>query len=169
MFRFEPTIHQLPVEPEALVYLAESSNQPHVAVPGRKAQGAQANILALRNSPDTCWIYISLRLLADRELAVWVHEATELPLSLLQEVAEEAWLFCESMGFIMDVVPFDSRSASERAAILDRLRRSEGDAEASLPPAATTAGRGGEADSVQASFTPSPADLARLGRLLSSF
>lgn len=169
MFRFEPTVHTLPVAPEAIVYLAESSNQPHVAVPGRKAQAAQATVVGLREGTDACSVYISLWLLADCELAVWVHETTVLPLTRLEEVAEEAWLFCESMGFIMDVVPFDTLPPAEREAILDRILRAEEAPEVVLPQPAPAAALATEVESEPAPFSPSPSDLARLGRLLSSF
>ncbi|WP_373046251.1 hypothetical protein [Vulgatibacter sp.] len=174
MFHFDPTIQELPVNRESIAYLAESSNQPHVAVPGRQAQSSQAFVVALRTSSETVSIYVSLWLVLAREPAVWVYEKQNLPLSVLHEAVEEAWHFCESMGFMMDVVPADLGHV-ELARILSRLQRG-GETEADeaqpvrpaeAPGAFGTPGPAG--GSLTPTFTPSPGQLARLGRLLASF
>jgi hypothetical protein len=170
VFHYDPTIQQLPAHPGSIAYFAESSNQPNVAVPGRQAQAAQAIVLALRSGKGMVSVFVSLYLVVDREPAVYAYEIRDLPRAGLDAAVEEAWAFCESMGFILDVVPFDSRSPVEQARLLTRLRpagRDDTDIPiAAEPPAALTPGPAGQPDTT---FTPSPAQLARLGRLLASF
>ena len=160
MFHFDPSIQQLPSNREAIAYLAESSNQPIVAVPGRQAQAAQAFAVAIRTSGQTFSFYVGLWLALAKEPIFYVHESRHLPLSVLESVAEEAWNFCESMGFILDVVPLAQRSVVEVERILSRLRPGEGVEEISAAP--ITPGPAPARD-------PSPAQLGRLGRLLASF
>jgi len=170
VFHFDPSIQQLPVSREAIAYLAESSNQPIVAVPGRQAQAAQAFAVAIRTSAETCSFYVVLWLAVAKEPAVWVYETRHLPISAIAGVADEAWNFCESMGFILDVVPIAQRSAAEVNRILARLRREEeGTDELPVPvpaPAAPTVTPG---PSAGPGLLLSPAQLGRLGRLLASF
>ena len=169
MFHFDPTIQQLPARPEAVAYFAESSNQPNVAVPGRQAQAAQAVVTALRTSSETVSVFVSLFLVIDRAPAVYAYDMRNLPLAALEGAVDEAWAFCESMGFILDVVPFDTRSPAEQDRLLSRLRPSGHDdslALAAEPPSALTPG---PATAPARTFTPSPDQIARLGRLLASF
>src|SRR5690606_27527356 len=139
LFHFDPTIRQLPVRRGSIAWLAESSNQPNVAVPGRQAQAAQAYAVALRARGGTLAGYVSLWLTAAREPVVYVHDEENLPESALERFTQAARDFCESMGFILDPVSLDDASDEDRARILARLRR-EGEVTAvplgAEPPAA---------------------------------
>ena len=102
VFQFEPSLQQLAAKPGQLLALAESSNQPNVHVPGRQAQAAQAFVAAIQTSPDTCSIFVYLWLTQSRAPAIFAHERRHLPLASLEAAEDEAWHFCESMGFMLD-------------------------------------------------------------------
>lgn len=170
MFHFDPTLQQLPATPGSVVYFAESSNQPNVAVPGRQAQAAQAIVVALREGGGAVSVYVSLFLVVDREPVIFAYEVRPLPRAGLDAAVDEAWAFCESMGFILDVVPFGDRSPAERERLLTRLRpAAPGEHTPPLAAEAPAALTPGPHAAPNAPFTPSPAQLARLGRLLASF
>lgn len=168
MFHFDPNLQQLSAPPGSVVYVAESSNQPNVAVPGRQAQAAQAIVVGLRSGHSVS-VFVSLYLAQERVPAIFVHERRRVPLTALDRAVEDAWVFCESMGFILDVQPFGSMSRVEQERLFARLRPGEAsDTNAPVvpePPAALTPGP----TTPVAAPTPSPAELARLGRLLASF
>ena len=169
MFRFDPTIQQLPASRASIAYLAESSNQPNVAVPGKQAQSAQAFAVAVRTSADTVSFYVSLWLAVTREPLFYVYEKERIPLRALGEVADEAWIFCESMGFILDVVPLADHSPVELERILSRLRHDDVPDASDEPSRKPELGAQRFTPGPAQATSPSPAELARLGRLLASF
>lgn len=171
MFRYDPSIRRLPASAASVAWLAESSNQPNVAVPGRQAQAAHAYAVALRRPGGALTCYVSLWLTLDREPAIYVHQQERATGAALDRLAEDAREFCESMGFILDVVPLrDEAAAADRARILARLRREEDadDRQLGAEPPTALATPGPAAVPANA-FEPTPEQIARLGKLLASF
>lgn len=161
MFRFEPDIQHLSLDRSSLAWLAESCNQPNVAVPGHQAQAAQGIVLAVEAGGGlTCQVAIWLT--GTRRLAIFTHPDTMSPDELPRAI-DEAQLFCESMGFILEPMPLES-------AEVDRvLARLAGHDDSPAEPAIIEVVPPPETTPAASTPGPCPEELARLGRLLSSF
>lgn len=175
LFQYDPRLKQLPSVRESILFLAESSNQPTVAVPGYEAQPTQAYAVGLRTRSDVGSVLVALWMRHSSELAVFVHERRRLPLAGIEAARDEAWHFCESMGFILDPIPFDAMAPEDQLATLERLppfRTPETRADSQgLPQTEAVSSRiTVEADRPSGHGpTFSPDQLSRLGRLLASF
>lgn len=176
MFQFDPRWKQLPATRGSIAFLAQSSNQPNLAVPGHQAQAAQAWIVALRTSGDTCSIFVFLWLMRERQAAVYTTPQQHLPLATLDGLIDEAQQFCESMGFIVDTIPFATLPAEEQQAILDRLppfqkegARAAAAAPPPTPPEVQLVTPGPAAAAASSAPAVSPDQIAGLGKLLASF
>ena len=182
MFHYDSSLLQLAARPGQLLALAESSNQPQVHVAGRQAQPAQAFVVSLRQGPDTGSVFIYLWLTLARQPAVFVPDERTLPLSSLARVEEEAWNFCESMGFMLDRAQVGSpaeqaelfarlppfQRPAERASVEPLVSPGPAAAFGTPPPLPTT--------TPAPPATPGPGaaaltqeELAQLGRLLGGF
>lgn len=164
MFQYDPRLQQIPSARESILRLSESSNQPTVAVPGHEAQPAQAFIVAMRVGSDRATILVSLWLPRQRKLAVFVHDPRHVGLDEVAAAIGDAKEFCESMGFILDEIPWQATGAEEQLAVLDRLPPfRKPDPQAELTPGLP------RVEPSSSSETLSPDQLGKLGRLLASF
>jgi type IV pilus assembly protein PilF len=109
-------------DPDDVVELYESTNQPMVQPTGRAAQPAQAAVLAVRD-PNGFQVLVVLTLVDAAVNVIYAGEVIselEIPSSI-----EEALLFAESMGFILDSTGWsalDPRGRQELAARLGCFR-----------------------------------------------
>ncbi len=97
MFSIDERLRGLPALKEQVVQLYQSLNQPHLAVPGRRAGPAQAFVLGLRG-PSGFAVFVYLHLGDSAECAVYVPSSGTVPSAQYQNEEAEALGFTESMG-----------------------------------------------------------------------
>lgn len=120
MFTIDERLKGLPAVKEQVVQLYQSLNQPHLAVPGRKAGPASGYVLGLRG-PSGFAVFVYLHLPDSGECAVYVPSNGTVPAEQYQGEEGEALGFVESMGFIMDNLNFRGRPAGEQDSLLATL------------------------------------------------
>ncbi len=120
MFAIDERLKGLPALKEQVVQLYQSLNQPHLAVPGRKAGPAQGFVLGLRG-PSGFAVFVYLHLGDSAECAVYVPSNGTVPPDQYQNEEAEALAFTESMGFIMDNLNFRGRPADEQDVLIRDL------------------------------------------------
>jgi type IV pilus assembly protein PilF len=121
MFQFDERIRGLPASKEQVVQLHQSLNQPHLAVPGRRAGLATAWVLGLRGQSGFA-VFVYLYLSDSGECAVYVPTKGSVSnVEAYQSEESDALAFVESMGFMMDNLNFRARSIEEQEGILASL------------------------------------------------
>lgn len=120
MYSFDERLKGLPAVKEQVVQLYQSLNQPHLAVPGRKAGPATAFVLGLRG-PSGFAVFVYLYLADSGECAVYVPSNGTVPSERYQSEESEALGFVESMGFIMDNLNFRARPGEEQETMIKTL------------------------------------------------
>lgn len=120
MYSIDERLRGLPALKEQVVQLYQSLNQPHLAVPGRRAGPAQAFVLGLRG-PSGFAVFVYLHLGDSAECAVYVPSSGTVPSEQYQNEEAEALGFTESMGFIMDNLNFRGRPADEQDKLIRDL------------------------------------------------
>ena len=121
MFTVDPSVQQIQASREQIVTLAESINQPHVAVPGKQAQNAQAFVIGIRRPTGDFSVHVYLWLAQTREAVVYSPESGTVPLSAYRDVELEALQFCESMGFMTEPVGFRNLAPEAQDRLLAQL------------------------------------------------
>jgi Tfp pilus assembly protein PilF len=106
-------------QPAQVLDLFESTNQPLVQPTGRSAQAAQAVVVAVRTRAGV-QVLVALTLTQTGENVIY---ASPVPVreSEAQQAFEEALMFAESMGFILDTTGFRTLDTAHQHALLDRL------------------------------------------------
>lgn len=119
MLKEDPRRTHVPPEPDRIVALYESVNQPSVQPTGRVAQAAQAVVAGLTGVGGYD-VLVALTLTQTGENVVYALDApqseTELPQAL-----ERALDFAESMGFMLDSTGWSNLDDGRRADLLERL------------------------------------------------
>lgn len=167
MFIIDSSMRRIEASPEQILSLHESVNQPHVGVPGKQNQPTQAYIVEVREE-EGFFLYVYLWLSRSREGAIYRSGA--VPQAEVDEMRREAVNFCESMGFIMEEIPYDKLEPGARVEVLARLPPFQ------LNPSwmadslggVSLSGLGASAAGSQAG-SEDPAATERLGRFLASF
>jgi type IV pilus assembly protein PilF len=98
--REHPERTYVAADPARVVSLYLSSNQPHVQAGGRTAQSAQAAVVGLQLDDGRCEVAVGLHLFDAGENVVFV--AGPMPAQVVPDLLEQAVLFAESMGFLLD-------------------------------------------------------------------
>lgn len=120
MFTIDERLRGLPAVKEQVVLLYQSLNQPHLAIPGRKAGPAMSFILGLRGPAGfACFVYLFMP--QSGESAVYVPSNGTVPGERFAGEEAEALGFVESMGFIMDNLNFTARPPAEQDAMIHTL------------------------------------------------
>lgn len=121
MFAIDPAVQRIHAGRDQIVTLVESINQPHVAVPGKQAQNAQAFVIGIRRPSGDFAVHVYLWLARTREAVVYSPEERVVPLAAYRDAELEALQFCESMGFMTEPVGFRNLSPEAQDALLARL------------------------------------------------
>lgn len=159
MFNLDERLKGLPAVKEQVVSLYQSLNQPHLAIPGKKAGPATAFVLGLRG-PQGFAAFVYLYLHESAECAVYVPSNGTVAAERYEGEEAEALGFVESMGFIVDNLNFRGRPPDEQDAFIKTLpvfQREPPRAMAGAAPAAAKPGTG-----------PRPSASA-LGKLFAAF
>jgi hypothetical protein len=174
MFVVDPSVQQIQAGRDQIVTLVESINQPHVAVPGKPAQNAQAFVVGIRRPSGDFNLHVYLWLVQSKEAVVYSPEERPVPLEGYRDVELEALQFCESMGFMTEPVGFRTLAPEAQDDLLSRLPPFRPPARAAAPeavaPPPLLASPVEPVPSPPAPVAaPSPDRLERLIRFLGSF
>ena len=101
--------------------IIELVNQPHVAIPGKQPQPAQAFVTGVRNANASFSLYVYLLLANDQDAVVYAFAQRQFALETYREVETEALNFVESMGFMMENVNFRNLEPDAQEELLGRL------------------------------------------------
>jgi type IV pilus biogenesis/stability protein PilW len=108
------------LDPAWVAELYESTNQPMVQPSGRGAQPAQAAVAAVYEAADQLRVMVVLTLTQSQVNVVYAGDqllsALEVPMAI-----EDALLFAESMGFILDSAGWPALDDGARAELAARL------------------------------------------------
>lgn len=157
MFSIDERIRGIPALREQVLSLYQSINQPHLAIPGKKAGPAQGFIVSLR-ATSGFGVFIYLYLGEAQDCAVYVSDKRNLSSEQLGEEESEAMGFVESMGFILDNLNFRQLGPDHQAELIKTLPVFQKDPKLAAPVAG-----GATKDAPKANAT------AALGKLFASF
>lgn len=164
MYTIDERLKGLPAVKEQVVQLYQSLNQPHLAVPGRRAGPATAYVLGLRG-PSGFAVFVYLYLSESGECAVYVPSNGTVPAERYQSEESEALGFVESMGFIMDNLNFRGRPGDEQETFIRTAPVFQRE-----PPAPTGLPQGVPASpSAPRPPTGQKAGVVNIGKLFSAF
>lgn len=120
MFSIDERFRGLPAGRDQVVSLHQSLNQPHLAIPGKKAGPAQAFILGIRGASGFA-VFIYLYLAESQDCAVYVSENRNVSGEQYASEEAEAQGFVESMGFMMDNLNFRALPQDRQEELLKNL------------------------------------------------
>lgn len=106
-------------QPSQVLELFESTNQPLVQLTGRAAQAAQAAVVAVRTRAGVEAI-VALTLTQSGETVIYASDKP-VPEAQAAQALEEALLFAESMGFILDTAGYRTLDTAHQYALVERL------------------------------------------------
>ncbi|HXN54714.1 MAG TPA: hypothetical protein VN874_00490, partial [Myxococcales bacterium] len=112
MFAEDKSRSYVDAAPAQILDLFEATNQPLVQPPGGSAQAAQAVVVGVRGRRGI-EVLIALTLTQSGENLIYTLEAP-VPLTNAQDAFDEAVVFAESMGFILDTTGWQSLDADRR-------------------------------------------------------
>jgi hypothetical protein len=119
MFAEDKSRTHVDAVPAQIVGLFEATNQPLVQPPGGAAQAAQAVVVGVKGRRGI-EVLIALTLTESGENLIYTLEEP-VPVSKAQEAFDEAVVFAESMGFILDTTGWHSLDAAHREELIARL------------------------------------------------
>lgn len=160
MYSIDERLRGLPAVKDQVVQLYQSLNQPHLAIPNRKAGPASATVLGLRG-PSGFAVFVYLYMPQSGESAVYVPSNGTVAAELFQGEEAEALGFVESMGFIMDNLNFRGRPPDEQETMIRTLPVFQRE-----PPAPSAVGAPGQPAKPG---TGGHASVVQLGKLFSAF
>ncbi len=141
MYSIDERLRGLPALKDQVVVLYQSLNQPHLAIPNRKAGPAAAWVLGLRG-PAGFAVFVYLYMPQSGESAVYVPSNGTVPAEQFQGEEAEALGFVESMGFIMDNLNFRGRPPDEQDQMIRTMPVFQRDAPVAQQPGGNTPGQG---------------------------
>lgn len=121
MFFLDPTLTRLDATRDSVASIAESVNHPHVGVPGREAQQTSGFVVGLRNADGTYAIFVYLWLTRTREAVIYGMNDRRLHADEYASAQNEAFQFCESMGFIMEGLGYRNLGPEAQDELLAKL------------------------------------------------
>ena len=121
MYSHEPRVTHIAASRDHILALHQSMNQPHLAIPGKKAQACQAYVVGTLNADGsrTCWVF--LHLTETEEGVIFLSENRALAEADYPAEETEALGFLESMGFMADDLHFSERPEAEQTELAHTL------------------------------------------------
>lgn len=116
MFELCEQKSSLPLERERIRRLMISFNEPVVAAPRHSAQPTRAYICTFKEDEGLS-VYIYLYLTIDKVGLIYKY-TEEIPSEGSQDAEDEAVLFAEDMGFMIDDIKFDELDTSQQDKLL---------------------------------------------------
>jgi Tfp pilus assembly protein PilF len=121
VLRVDPTLNHIPARREHVVSLFESINQPLVNIPSHGTAPTGAYLLGTRNEHGYYTVFVYLYQPETRAVIIYVSEPRNLTADQFRVEEQEAVRFVESMGFMVDSVPFRQLAAAEQDAVMARV------------------------------------------------
>lgn len=121
MLRVDPTLNHIPARREHVVSLYESINQPLVNIPTHGTAPTGAYLLGTRNDHGYYTVFVYLHQPETRAVIIYVSEPRSLTADQFRIEEAEAVRFVESMGFMVDSVPFRQLAVAEQDAVMGRV------------------------------------------------
>jgi Tfp pilus assembly protein PilF len=121
VLRVDPTLNHIPARREHVVSLYESINQPLVNIPSHGTAPTGAYLLGTRNEHGYYTVFVYLHQPETRAVIIYVSEPRNLTADQFRVEEQEAVRFVESMGFMVDSVPFRQLAATEQDAVMGRV------------------------------------------------
>ena len=155
MFTIDTKLRGVPVNRDQVISLFQSTNSPHLAIPGKQAGPSQAFLLGLRGQSGFA-IFVYLYLPESADCAIYTSNQRINSVEEFHSAESDAIAFVESMGFILGNMNFRALSPADQ----DELIRTQ-------PPFMKDPRLAVVNASNRADARPSASVL--LGRMLSSF
>jgi type IV pilus biogenesis/stability protein PilW len=118
-FAHDPAHDHVDTRPDRVIAMSLSSNQPHVQAGSQSAQAAHAAVVAIMLDDGTCQSMVALQLASGENV---IYSSAPVAPQLVPEVMEEAVLFAESMGFLLDDTGWARLPADQRDQLFERTR-----------------------------------------------
>ncbi len=134
MFSVDANFARQAIQREQILALTQSMNAITVQVPGFPVAPAMGYVLAYTPEAGKAAVAIVLHYTDSGRMVAYVPEPKRFPLTELGGVTDEAVVFLESMGFILDDTKFGTLAPADQEALLTRVPLFH-----PAPPAAITA------------------------------
>lgn len=120
MFQWDKSLKSLDVPAEQLTQLFRSMRDVQLALPGIPAQEASAYLCQYQGE-DKVGTLVALHLHKNAELAIYVDNPREVFVDQAERALDQALMFVESIGFLMNDLDIQLLSASDRTLLWDSL------------------------------------------------
>ena len=143
MFQWDKSLKSLDVPAEQLTQLFRSMRDVQLALPGIPAQEASAYLCQYQGE-DKVGTLVALHLHKNAELAIYVDTPREVFVEQAERALDQALVFVESIGFLMNDLDIQLLSAADRVMLWDSLPvrkgcapagKTQGPPPAPVPPA----------------------------------
>jgi hypothetical protein len=155
VFTIDTKLRGVPVARDQVISLFESTNSPHLAIPGKQAGPSQAFLLGIRTGTGFA-LFVYLYLPESADCAIYTSEQRIATPEDYRNAESDAIAFVESMGFILGNMNFPDLSPPDQ----DELIRTQ-------PPFMKDPRLAIGHPAAKSEARPGPTVL--LGRILSSF
>jgi len=120
MFQWDKSLKNLDIDAGQLLQLFRSMRDVQLALPGTPAQEASA-YLCQYQSGDKVGTLVVLHLHKNAQLAIYVDTPREVFADQAEQALDQALVFVESIGFLMNDLDIQLHSASDRAMLWESL------------------------------------------------
>ncbi len=121
VFSLCPELKVIQTNPNQIVALIASINNPMVAAEGRSLEPTKSVIVGVRNPSGGFSLYIYLHLAQSEECLIYATDPIDFPLEQYREFEMEALQFVESMGFMMENLHFRKMPPERQVTMLQDL------------------------------------------------
>jgi len=125
MFQWDKTLKNLDVPAEQLLHLFRSMRDVQLALPGSPAQEASAYLCQYQAGANVGTL-VALHLHKSAQLAVYVDAPQEIPADHADRALDQALVFVESIGFLMNDLDIQLLSAADRTLLWEALPLQKG-------------------------------------------
>lgn len=168
MYTLDPRLRGLPASREQVVALHQSLNQPHVAIPGKRAGPASAFTLGLKG-PSGLNVLVYLFLPDSADCAVYTSDRRNVSVQDYASLEGDALAFVESLGFMMDDLGFAALSSVEQEELMKSLPLFSRDPKSWTGAGSSPSSAAPAAKDAAMPRSSGPAPLLAWGRFLSTF
>jgi len=120
MFQWDNALKDLDIDAGQLLQLFRSMRDVQLALPGIPAQEASAYLCQYQNG-EKVGTLVALHLHKSAQLAIYVDTPREVSAEQAERALDQALVFVESIGFLMNDLDIQLHSASDRAMLWESL------------------------------------------------
>jgi len=120
VFTLDTRLRGIPVTPGQVISIFQSSNSPHLAIPGKQAGHSKAYVLGVRTaSAFAMFVYLYLPEISD--CAIYSSDQRIANVEDYREAESDAIAFVESMGFIVVNMNFRALGPADQEELIRSL------------------------------------------------